>query len=45
VVSDSRPDIAGARFHAELVEQPDALLRLLDEAAAAVGLQQVTLAA
>ena len=35
-MSDSRPDIAGARFQAELVEQPDALLRLLDGASAAI---------
>jgi len=35
-VSDSRPDIAGACFHEELVEQPDALLRLLDGASAVI---------
>jgi len=31
-VTDSRPDPSGARFRAEIAEQPDALLRLLDEA-------------
>ena len=35
-MSDSPPEGAGACFHAELVEQPDALLRLLDGASAAV---------
>ena len=35
-MSDSRPDIAGACFHEELVEQPDALLRLLDGASAVI---------
>jgi glucosamine--fructose-6-phosphate aminotransferase (isomerizing) len=44
-VSGSRPDPAGARFRAEIVEQPDALLRLLDDtrpiaaAARAIGRQ------
>jgi hypothetical protein len=31
-VSVSRPDPAGGRFPAEIVEQPDALHRLLGEA-------------
>ena len=35
-MSDSRPDPAGAWFRAEIVEQPDALLRLLDGAATIV---------
>jgi glutamine---fructose-6-phosphate transaminase (isomerizing) len=35
-VSGSLPDAAGARFRAEIVEQPDALLRLLDEAPSVV---------
>ena len=30
-VSGSRPDDAGVRFRAEIAEQPDALLRLLDD--------------
>ena len=33
-VSDSRPDLAGARFRAEIGEQPDALLRLLADTSA-----------
>ena len=33
-MSDSRPDPAGARFRAEIAEQPDALLRLLGDAGA-----------